>query len=499
MIELVGNKILKTILSATNRNKYYSIILDCTPDISHTEQMSLVSRYVDVVGENVKIEEHFLCFIELNSTTSENLTNVVVQKLEEINLPLENCRGQAYDNGANMSGKNTGLQRRILDLNPLALFLPCASHSLNLVLCDSAKSCKEFFTFFGNIQKIYAIFSSTKRWDVLKKHCKKVVKYPSETRWESKISSIETVKTEFVGIVLSLEVILDGTIGNASSCAEIQGILTAMQTFEFALCTEIRYEVLVQANIVSKYLQKADIDVATAVDLIKGLLGWLHGFRHDGFKQCLDTAAQAVRDCNQEQLDISSEFISTRRRPRKTAFYEPADEQIENSQKRFETGVFNVMMDTFIFQVDERFFQIKNYFQKFGVLLQFASLSLDSPDEPKLLENCIALEENLGNVVNGPQLKMEIISFLNIPNKEQNGPFHSLKYIVKHRLIDCYANLYVALRIILTMPVSVASAERSFSKLKLIKTYLRSTMSQYRLNGLAIMSIENLIWEKLKL
>ncbi|EFN60876.1 hypothetical protein EAG_16031, partial [Camponotus floridanus] len=31
---------------------------------------------------------------------------------------------------------------------------------------------------------------------------------------------------------------------------------------------------------------------------------------------------------------------------------------------------------------------------------------------------------------------------------------------------------------------------RSFSKLKLIKTYLRSTMSHIRLNGLAMLSIE---------
>ena len=30
----------------------------------------------------------------------------------------------------------------------------------------------------------------------------------------------------------------------------------------------------------------------------------------------------------------------------------------------------------------------------------------------------------------------------------------------------------------------------SFSKLKIIKTYLRSTMSQQRLNGLALLSIE---------
>ena len=42
----------------------------------------------------------------------------------------------------------------------------------------------------------------------------------------------------------------------------------------------------------------------------------------------------------------------------------------------------------------------------------------------------------------------------------------------------------------LTIPVSVASAERSFSKLKLIKSYLRSSISEDRLNGLAMLSIE---------
>jgi hypothetical protein len=50
----------------------------------------------------------------------------------------------------------------------------------------------------------------------------------------------------------------------------------------------------------------------------------------------------------------------------------------------------------------------------------------------------------------------------------------------------------------LTIPVTVASAERSFSKLKLIKSYLRSTMSQERLNGLAILSIEKGMLEKLE-
>ena len=48
-----------------------------------------------------------------------------------------------------------------------------------------------------------------------------------------------------------------------------------------------------------------------------------------------------------------------------------------------------------------------------------------------------------------------------------------------------------ALRLFLTLPVTVASAERSFSKLKIVKTYLRSTMSQGRLASLAILSIES--------
>jgi hypothetical protein len=63
--------------------------------------------------------------------------------------------------------------------------------------------------------------------------------------------------------------------------------------------------------------------------------------------------------------------------------------------------------------------------------------------------------------------------------------------IFKHmRYVDCYPNASIAHRILFIVHVTVASAERSFSKLKLLKNYLRSAMSQERLNRLATLCIE---------
>ena len=42
-----------------------------------------------------------------------------------------------------------------------------------------------------------------------------------------------------------------------------------------------------------------------------------------------------------------------------------------------------------------------------------------------------------------------------------------------------------------TVPVTVGTAKRSFSKLKLIKNFLRSSMSQERFSGLTLLSIKN--------
>jgi len=63
--------------------------------------------------------------------------------------------------------------------------------------------------------------------------------------------------------------------------------------------------------------------------------------------------------------------------------------------------------------------------------------------------------------------------------------FLSLSSILKTHLDEVYPNVVIALRIMLNCPNTVASAERNFSKLKLIKTFNRSHMTNSRLSSLA--------------
>jgi len=77
---------------------------------------------------------------------------------------------------------------------------------------------------------------------------------------------------------------------------------------------------------------------------------------------------------------------------------------------------------------------------------------------------------------------------------ENDKLINILNYIKR---IKYFPNVYITYRIMLTISVSIASVERSFSKLKLIKSYLRSIMSQQKLNRLNLLSIEKNILNKI--
>ena len=91
-------------------------------------------------------------------------------------------------------------------------------------------------------------------------------------------------------------------------------------------------------------------------------------------------------------------------------------------------------------------------------------------------------------------MELKILKEVIQTEENKNTPVDILNYIKK---LEYFPNACIAYRILLTIPVTVASAEKTFSKLKLIKSFLRSTMSQERLSGLAILSIEKNMLEKI--
>ena len=74
-------------------------------------------------------------------------------------------------------------------------------------------------------------------------------------------------------------------------------------------------------------------------------------------------------------------------------------------------------------------------------------------------------------------------------NAVPSNPKHALEYLMQFGR-DVFPTLCIAYRLLLTIRFSIASCERSFSKLKLIKTCIRSSMLQECLTSLVLISIE---------
>ncbi|XP_053561123.1 zinc finger MYM-type protein 1-like [Bombina bombina] len=506
LIQLLAGAIKKKIITSTTSAKYYSIILDCTPDVSHIEQMTMIVRFVDVSkpsdneSESITIREHFLGFIPLQETTGAFIAETLLEQLKLIQLPIENLRGQGYDNGSNMKGKQNGAQKRILDLNPRAFFVPCNAHSLNLVVNDAARCCLEAATFFRLVQQIYNYFStSTKRWQVLISHISDLgitVKPLSETRWESQIDALKPLRYHLGNIYDALieifeDTSLSGPSGNTSR-VEAKGLADAVSKFKFVVSLVTWYNILFEVNLTSKLLQNKEADLNSATRQLQVTKNYLITCRCDkGFQQVLTDATEIANEI-QIVPNFETEDQVRNRRKKRQFDYEAREEAPQDPKQKFKTGFYYAVLDMAIQSIEERFQQLQKYNSLFGFLYDIYSIKKKSTED--LLKDCNNLEKSLmhnGNKdIDAEDLRCELEAIARRLPKPM-PPQEVLLFILQNKLLDNVPNVSVALRILLTLPVSVASGERSFSKLKLIKSYIRSTMLEKRLVGLATISIEH--------
>ncbi|KAK4884273.1 hypothetical protein RN001_000544 [Aquatica leii] len=108
IINMLGSKVKESIIKKI-KTKYFSVIFDCTPDISHKEQTSLTIRYVSKKSDDINIEESFITYQVAEETTGEALTDLIFKEIAKCGLNIKNCRGQCYDNAANMAGIHKGV------------------------------------------------------------------------------------------------------------------------------------------------------------------------------------------------------------------------------------------------------------------------------------------------------------------------------------------------------------------------------------------------------
>lgn len=183
-------------------------MLDSTHDAAHRDQCSLVVRFVHIDWDwetrKVQVKESFLGFNEMNGHDAESTTNLIFNWLEKLQIPMENCRSQCYDNAYSMAGHLSGVQTRILHLNPTALFINCDNHSLNLVGKHAVEQEPDMINFFRIVDCIFNFFSrSVQRWNKLISKLSITIKSSSEPRWSSRNKGVQPIY-KFFGTLIDL-------------------------------------------------------------------------------------------------------------------------------------------------------------------------------------------------------------------------------------------------------------------------------------------------------
>jgi len=254
------------------------------------------------------------------------------------------------------------------------------------------------------------------------------------------------------------------TASNATS------LLTSILNFNFITTLVVVEYYLQFTKTLSVTLQSVDCDLLIALSESQDLVSMLKTKRQDSFFPQLFKIA----------YDLASELDVDIRMPRVVG-RQPyrANGPSESVEEHFRINLHNPFLDHLIAELQTRLLNASDRVQAERLLPQNVGTLTDIQWNK--------LKDTYSSFVCLLDIDIELerwkFKWRNISDK-------------KYRIEDCipatkdlYPNLHKIFIILFTMPVSTATAERSFSTLKRLKTYLRSTMGSDRLTGLALMHI----------
>ena len=175
-----------------------------------------------------------------------------------------------------------------------------------------------------------------------------------------------------------------------------------------------------------------------------------------------------------------SNFFAPKRVPHVRKFFDElsSDSRLESGEKRFQVEVFNTVIDITTSQLKTRFHSLQKTDEHFFCIKP--SVILEKNMNELLELSKVLVKVYTEEISDEPcdQIMLLKLKLADVKTAKELAEF----LLIKHaELSSTFSEVITACLLYLTLPVTVASAERSFSKLKLIKAYLRSIMCQVRL------------------
>lgn len=174
---------------------FFSVQVDDSTDLVQKSQCSIIVRYVNSSG---RLVERFLGFYDVSSDrTADALFNLVTACLEKFNFKSK-LIGQCFDGASVMSGHLNGLQAKIKEAAPQAVFIHCLAHRLSLVLQQSCNNIPKVRIFFASVSGLPSFFHhSSKRTYVADTIMGKRIPTLVITRWTSNSKVLCLIKSEW--------------------------------------------------------------------------------------------------------------------------------------------------------------------------------------------------------------------------------------------------------------------------------------------------------------